>query len=381
MNHSKIAVISDIHANVKALYKFINYLEQEEINLVLNLGDFISNGPNPCEVFDIIINDSRFINIMGYDEENIFNSSKIDEGIGQGRWLRDKLGKERLSKLRKIPSTKSLTINGKNILLCHHNGWSQIEQVVAHSKVLKQDKYDFLLCGGTHLQELSHSRRHYAHTHIIDPGTLGDGKNEKGYFAIINFEEKEPMIHFQSIDIKQGIQEEGTKQVNDVILNKKVEEQLKLKDAFLYIQGPSQNKDGIMYINDKIVERIIEIGIRECKYISIGCWSNEHQLIREILYHLKCRTIKSSESDGQQWYIGEITEDVINLLLEKRNLPCGRLKWFELSFQNRVEDASPLYSIFNYGKKGFLRRLSQRDLYTVEEMLKKYNLEYTLPEE
>lgn len=379
MNYTKIAVISDIHANIKALYALLNYLEQEKIELVLNLGDFISNGPQPCEVFDIVMNDNRFINIMGYDEESIFNSTKVDEGIGQGRWLREKLGKERLKRLKQIASTKSIKINGKRALLCHHNGWSQIEQVVAHTKALKQEKYDFLLCGGTHLQELSHSRKYYTHTHIIDPGTLGCGKDNKAYFAIISFEVNEPIINFHGIDIKKEVNDQLSKHTTE--LNSKVEENNKLRDTFLYIQAPNQSKDGMMYISDKVVERIIEIGIRECKYISIGCWSNEQQLIREILYHLKCRTIKNSESDGQEWYIGEITEDVERLLLEKRNLPCGRLKWFEVSFQNSIADTSPMYSIFNYGKKGFLRRLSKKDLYTVEEMLKKYDLEYTLPEE
>ena len=59
MKYEKIAIISDLHANLAALDTFINYINKEQIQLVLNLGDFISNGPNPCEVFDIIIEDKR----------------------------------------------------------------------------------------------------------------------------------------------------------------------------------------------------------------------------------------------------------------------------------------------------------------------------------
>lgn len=66
---------------------FINYINKEYIELVLNLGDFISNGPNPCEVFDTIIADKRFINIKGYDEESLFNNIRVKQGIGQGDWL------------------------------------------------------------------------------------------------------------------------------------------------------------------------------------------------------------------------------------------------------------------------------------------------------
>lgn len=375
MKYNKLAIVSDIHANIGALNAFIEYLNQEKIDLVLNLGDFISNGPCPCEVFDLIMQDKRFINIKGYDEENVFNEIKAAEGIGQGNWIREKLGQERLKKLKELPSTKSLKINGKKILLCHHNGWADIEQTTAHIKKKKYNKFDYIMCGGTHFQELSHSRRYYYNTNVIDPGTLGCGENNEGYFAIVNFEKTTPIINFHSIDIEHEVQYQiSNEKVKTNILN---ETEDTLIDTFLYIQGPKQSKDGKMYISDEVVQRIIEIGIKSCKYVSIGCWKNEKQLIREILYHLKCRGVKNSEKEEQEWYIGEITDDVAELLLEKRNLPSGKLKWFEISFQNKLEETSPSYSIFNYGKKGFLKRLSKKELYTMEGLLKKYNLEYT----
>lgn len=375
MDYKKIAVISDVHANIDALNTFIKYIEAEKIEAVLNLGDFTSSGPYPCEVFDLIIGDKRFINIKGYDEENIFNEVKINQGISEGKWLRDKLGQERLNKLKALPNIKSVEINGSKILLCHHNGWADIEQIIAHTKKIKYSKYDYILCGGTHLQELTHSRKYYFDTNIIDPGTLGSGDDNKAYFAIINFEKGTPIINFHSIDIessKKG-QISSDESVEDDFSSKQED---RLLNTLLYIQGPKQSKDGKMYISDEVMQRMIEIGIRSCKYVSIGCWSNEKIIIKEILYHLKCRGIKISEKDGQEWYIGEITDDVKKLLLEKRNLPEGRLKWFEISFQNRIEEPAPPYSIFNYGKKGFLKRLSEGDLYTMEEVLKKYDIEY-----
>jgi len=59
----KIAIISDIKANKHALEAFIEYIDKDkEIEYVLNLGNFIQDGPNPCEVFDTIMKDKRFIN-------------------------------------------------------------------------------------------------------------------------------------------------------------------------------------------------------------------------------------------------------------------------------------------------------------------------------
>lgn len=379
MENRKIAIISDIHANLNALTSFINYLDNQNINIVLNLGDFISNGPNPCEVFDILINDQRFVNIKGYDEENLFHSVKINEGIGQGKWLLDTLGKERIKKLKKIPSTKTIQINGKTFLMCHHNGWSDIEQNNAHMTLMKEKEYDYLLYGGTHLQELSHSIRYYGRTNIIDPGTLGASKEKRGFFAIINFDSLEPMINFHSIIIKE---KKSTNQGYEKSSEGSAErEEDILRETFLYIQGPKQTKDGVMYIDDEVVDRIIQIGIKQCQYVSIGCWSSEHLYIKEILYYLKCRKIKSSEKDEQEWFMGEITKDVVELLLKKRKNNCGRIKWFEISFYSNLEDASPVYSIYHYGKEGFLKKLSKRDLYSIEEILSKYNILYTLPDE
>ena len=90
MDFDKVAIVSDIHANINALYTFIDYLNKHSIERVFNLGDFISGGSHPCEVFDLIMNDKRFINIRGYAEESIYNSINIDQGIGEGRGVRNK---------------------------------------------------------------------------------------------------------------------------------------------------------------------------------------------------------------------------------------------------------------------------------------------------
>ena len=37
----KIAIVTDIHANIYALNAFLEYLDTNNINKVLNLGDFV----------------------------------------------------------------------------------------------------------------------------------------------------------------------------------------------------------------------------------------------------------------------------------------------------------------------------------------------------
>ena len=380
MKSMKLAVISDIHANLEALYSFINYINQEKIELVLNLGDFVSNGPNPCEVFDLLMNDKRFINIKGYDENSLFNENELDEGIGQGRWLREKLGQKRLNQLKEMPITKELKINGKSILLCHHNGWSAVEQLAAHTHQLKYEKYDFLMCGGSHEQELSNAKGQYHGIKVIGPGAIGGSEDEKAYFATLTFDREEPVINFQCIGIEHSILALPTTKALETFIGT-IDKEESSKTYYIYINGHKENSNDKQYIEDEVLEKVLEIGIKRCRYISIGCWSNEKQLIKEILYHLKCRQIKNSGVEGQEWYMGRITEDVIELLVEKRNLLSGRLKWFEISFYQNDKDISPQYSIFNYGKKSLLKEVSEKELKGLTQLLEKYTLSYTLPKQ
>ena len=64
-NIIKLAIISDIHANKYALDGFLQYNEENfQADKILNLGDFISIGPNPKEEAQTIFTDKRFENII-----------------------------------------------------------------------------------------------------------------------------------------------------------------------------------------------------------------------------------------------------------------------------------------------------------------------------
>ena len=72
----RIALVSDIHSNIYALDAFMNYIDKEcKVSQILKMGDSIQIYPNPTEVFDIVMNDNRFVNIMGNGEAMFFDDS------------------------------------------------------------------------------------------------------------------------------------------------------------------------------------------------------------------------------------------------------------------------------------------------------------------
>ena len=62
----------------------------------MNLGDFVQIGPNPAEVTKTILNDSRFINILGNNETSLFNISENNnkvKRIKHRRWTKEQIKK------------------------------------------------------------------------------------------------------------------------------------------------------------------------------------------------------------------------------------------------------------------------------------------------
>ena len=380
MVYKKMIIFSDIHASLGALCKINDYMRNNDIAIALNLGDFVSNGQYTCEVFDQLINDHRVISIKGYDEEALFDENKRNNGIGQGEWLIKTLGKERIKKLEALPSMREITINGKRILMCHNNGWAELKQLDSHSRKALDKRYDLVACGGSHRQTLTYARELFRDSMQLDPGALKPNHENQGKFAVVDLQGKEFEITFHTIQIdeipREKMKKELEHKVEQVVRNKEEE----LKETFLYIHGKKNEETSKICIDDEVIDKIIDIGTKKCKYVCIGCWKEEKKKIKELLFHLKCRAIKSSDEEDQEWYIGEVTDEVKALLKKKRKDEQGRLKWFEISFQDHIDDTNAIYSIFHYGKESFLRQLTASDLYNMEQLLERYNILYYLPE-
>ena len=116
----KIAIIADIHANKYALEKFLEYIDKEQIETILNLGDFAQIGPNPFEVLEIILKDKRFINILGNNETSLFEIDYNDTSNENKHriWTKEKI-QEYLIEIQNIPQERIVNLNGINVLMIH----------------------------------------------------------------------------------------------------------------------------------------------------------------------------------------------------------------------------------------------------------------------
>lgn len=376
MAYSKIAIISDLHANLYMLNAFLAYVEKQKIELVINLGDFISEGPYPCEVFSKVMGDKRFINIKGYDEAKMVECDVREEGVGTLGWAKEQLDAKELKKLKELPTIKSIEVGTIKILMMHINGFAEISQRIAHStnKIIDGECYNYIFCGGGHLQQLTHAKEPFYNTNIIEPGALMKDKNDRGHFAVLEIKDNRPKITFESIVCKEVYMSTNEIEAEEPYLIEEINLQ---QDICLHIYN-EEGKENAEVFKQEVIKEVLDMGFRKSKYISIGCWASEKEKIKEVLFYLKCRRIKCCEKSGQQWYIGEVTPEIKSFVQGELNAYQEQLKWFEISFLENVYSVKPIYSIYHYGKECLITKISNRELYNMEEKLKANKILYEI---
>jgi putative phosphoesterase len=203
----RIAVVADIHANIHALQVFMDHINKEcEVSKILNVGDFLQIGPNPVEVFDIVMNDKRFINIMGNNEHVLFNRKLMEfpkDEVEHQDWVINKLGKGRMDKLEKLPFKRIINIKNKKILMLHSRINSIIEFPLLYEKKSLEkfiDDYDedvdYVLIGHTHLPLYA---TNWSLKNILNPGAFGCGKDGIVKFIIMEIDNELVNITYKQL--------------------------------------------------------------------------------------------------------------------------------------------------------------------------------------
>jgi putative phosphoesterase len=176
----KIAIISDLHANLEALLALPRDYDELWV-----LGDLVNYGPNPAETIDFV---RRFASIVVRGNHDYSVGFGVDcrcsprfraMADATGRFTQSVLGAKDKQFLRDLPAFASREVDGKKFLLCHATPsdplyeyrppdsplWTQDEEAAAGS--------DVVLVGHTHLQFASK----FGKRMVANPGSLGQSKS------------------------------------------------------------------------------------------------------------------------------------------------------------------------------------------------------------
>ena len=103
----KIAVFSDIHANLQALEAILKDIKENNFDEIYFLGDVLSKGPNPKECLELIMNNN--INMtLGNHELYFLRGVEIDDMISDiekehQKWIKEQLNEKHKEYLEKLP--------------------------------------------------------------------------------------------------------------------------------------------------------------------------------------------------------------------------------------------------------------------------------------
>lgn len=203
----KIAIISDIHANIFALNAFLKKIEKDNIEIILVAGDIVGYYYWPKEVVSILMSDSRFICIRGNHEEILYKvlyepelAEKFRKKYGSGYDIcKTKLSTDELEWLLALPKSKCIKYGGKSFYLCH-GGLEDVNKYIYPDKaenliIENYSNCDFTIFGHTHYPFM----HQYKEKKMLNPGSLGQPRDIGGIASFVIVDLINNIIQFKRV--------------------------------------------------------------------------------------------------------------------------------------------------------------------------------------
>jgi putative phosphoesterase len=210
----RIAVISDVHANLPALRAVLEDVAAIGADAVYCTGDVVGRGPHPNEVVDelrrleIPTVQGNWDEAIGMDREQTgaaWSSPEVEAaGDRSLRWSIEALTDENRSWLRQLPATLRVTLEGRSAYFFHGSPIRETEYLWADrpSRVfarIASDEADDLFCFG-HTHEAWH--RVVGQAHFVAAGSVGCGTegDARARYAVVYIGEPGLAIGFRAVD-------------------------------------------------------------------------------------------------------------------------------------------------------------------------------------
>jgi len=199
----KYIVLSDVHGNYKALEALLAYIENQGVDGIIALGDYVTDGPYPERTMALLheMRDSyTCYMIRGNREEYLLDNLDNRQGWrpssanGTLYYTLQHVPEKDIDFFKSLPSEREVRIEGCSALYICHGTPGRVrgnvyEEAGLKEKTLKELEYPYLLGGHSHHQEIDAG---YGKTYI-NPGSLGfaiDGVGRRAQFAILTGDDK-----------------------------------------------------------------------------------------------------------------------------------------------------------------------------------------------
>jgi putative phosphoesterase len=224
----KLALISDVHANLDALEEVFRSIQQDEVDLILHLGDLVGYNANPRECVDLICQ-KNVLCVAGNHDRAV-----IDPNLAQDfnllayqavTWSGGQLSDAHKDFLQKLPITRIIQ---DRFLACHGNPDSPDAYISHHFQgkrvlnMLRRELTPVTVCffGHTHRRAIwyrdvrgkiaqlpiSEQRIQLEPTnlYLINPGSVGQPRNRIPLASYAVFDTTEFILQYKLVPYNIG---------------------------------------------------------------------------------------------------------------------------------------------------------------------------------
>ncbi|WMJ23193.1 metallophosphoesterase [Paludicola sp. MB14-C6] len=161
----KLALLADIHGNYMALEACLNYIEQNNFDGIIFLGDYITDCPYPQKTISLLKNAMKVHQcwfIRGNREEYMINHHKnsndnwcYSSQTGSLLYTYENLSNDDITFFENMPIFNTINFKScKHIVICHGSPTSIREMLLEgeenSNNCLETLEADYLFCGHTH---------------------------------------------------------------------------------------------------------------------------------------------------------------------------------------------------------------------------------------
>lgn len=208
----KIAIISDVHANLPALKTVLKHARSQGAKTIWNAGDFVGYGAYPDEVVRLLDKPDVLSIIGNYDRKSLklksFSEKKkarmIPEKLFAFQWAYDQLSSSSRKKLLALPGQRRFKERGWKVLITHGSPASETEHLDPSTsderlrELAAMTKAKIIICGHSHQPFI----RLVDETWFINPGSVGrsDDGDPRASYALLRLKKESLEVTFYRLE-------------------------------------------------------------------------------------------------------------------------------------------------------------------------------------
>lgn len=214
----KVALIGDIHANLPALEAVLAHIDEQGIDKIWNVGDFVGYGAFPDEVVQLFrsVRRSRDEDVLGivgnYDlkvlefkkKKEKWQKKKHPDKYLAFKWAYENLSKKSRKYLRFLSHEIRLKAKGRRILLTHGSPASIEEPLTPQTpkkrlrELAQMAKVDIIICGHSHQPFV----REVDGVWFINTGSVGrpDDGDPRACYAVLELGPEDIQVHHHRVE-------------------------------------------------------------------------------------------------------------------------------------------------------------------------------------